>query len=140
MRRSKLSWLALWGALLFSGAALSASSDVTTSPLGVTIVPSSGTSGNKSGSITLTNTFQSVFPSAAGRRTCLIQNTGINDQYVYVGPIAGATKATSFTIGAAAQAGAGGGWFSCQSLNGLVVVDQISITGTTADTFVAIGN
>ena len=49
-----------------------------------------------SSTISVTNTFQSVLVAANGSRFgCSIQNQGTATMYVFAGPIANATKATS---------------------------------------------
>lgn len=87
---------------------------------------------NSSSTITVTNTFQSLFARNANgqRRDCLVQNNGTNQMLVYVGPIAGATAGKSFVLDS-------GTWFACRGTD-LTVQDQISITGTSGDAFTAI--
>lgn len=94
---------------------------------------------NGSGTIAVTNTFQQIFaasarPQAQGgvgpvRSACTIQNNGTHIMYVYFGPIANATTATSSQLAAN------------QSLNcntgPVVLSDQVSITGTSGDVFYA---
>ena len=91
------------------------------------------TSTNLSGTIAVTNTFQSIQASTAGRNGCLIQNQSTtNPMYVYFGAIGVATKAKSFILDTAH-----GLAISC-SVGGLgVLTDQVSITGTAADGFTA---
>jgi hypothetical protein len=111
---------------------------VVTSPSSVGTVNTSGTIGTGGG------TFQSVFaaaghvakPSVAARQGCLVQNTGGNVEYVFVGPIASATEATSYQL-VPPGTGIQGGSISCATLGGGVLQDQISITGTSGDTFTA---
>lgn len=95
-------------------------------------VTGAATCNDRSGTIAVTNTFQSLWVAASGRKGCLIQNTSGHVQYIYIGPIAGATLAKSFQV-------LPNGWFSCRG-GGMVLTDQISITGTTTDTFVAKSN
>jgi hypothetical protein len=110
---------------------------VVTSPSSVGTVHADGT-------IAATGTFQSVFaaaghmakPSLPVRQGCLIQNTGSNTQYVYFGPIASATQASAFQL-APPSTGSQGGSISCSTLGGSVLQDQVSITGTIGDSFVA---
>lgn len=106
-----------------------AQSPVSTYPLGAATT-------NVSTTITLTNNFQSVFAQSSTRRSCVIQNTGVNTMWVYFGAIAGATKAKSFPLAPASSAGSPGGFVSCNN-GSTVVTDQVSITGTTGDTFTA---
>lgn len=98
---------------------------VTTQPKGVTTLNSSGT-------IAVTNTFQSIWPKSTnvqGRLSCTVQNTGSNTMYVFFGPLADATAAKSVSLSA-------GQSVSC--LNGVVVLqDQVSITGVGGETFYA---
>ena len=91
------------------------------------------TSTNLSGTISVTNTFQSIQVSTAGRNGCLIQNQSTTDpMWVYFGAIGGATKAKSFELDSTH-----GLAISC-SVGGLgVLTDQVSITGTSTDGFTA---
>lgn len=118
---------------------------VTTLPSPVLVCPSqTSCPNNASSTIASTNTFQNLFTgitaftpgSGSGRRGCLIVNTSANVMYVYVGPIALATTSNSVALAAAPSAGLQGGAFNCNG-NGIVVVDQISITGTSGGTFAA---
>lgn len=106
----------------------------------VLTAPNGVSSSNSSGTITVTNTFQQIFASAIGgtrvRQGCLIQNNGSNTMWVFAGPLASATKATSYTLIPPA-AGVQGGSFSCSTGAGSVLQDQISITGTATETFTA---
>jgi hypothetical protein len=96
----------------------------------VTTTPYQATSVVGSGSVAVTNTFQSVLASSATRRGCRLQNTSANTIYVYVGAIAGATTAQSLQLTTK-------GSFDCAS-GGIVITDQISVTGTAGDTFVTV--
>jgi hypothetical protein len=91
---------------------------------------------NASGTIASTNTFQSVFSSAYNRHGCLIQNTGANFEYVFFGPIASATKAKSVALQPPTSTSQGGS-VGCGVGVGGTLSDQVSITGTAADTFFA---
>lgn len=109
----------------------------------VVTYPNPVTSVDASSTITVTNTFQSVFTAAGGtgsaraaRQGCLIQNNGSNTMWVFAGPIANATKATSFQL-IAPTTGVQGGSFSCATGGGGILQDQISITGTSGDAFTA---
>lgn len=97
----------------------------------VTVAPLTST--NLSGTIAVTNTFQSIQISTAGRKGCLIQNQSTTDpMWVFFGPIGSATKGTSFELDSTH-----GLAISC-SVGGLgVVTDQVSITGTGTDAFTA---
>ena len=83
---------------------------------------------NGSTTITLTNTFQSVFV-AVKRGGCAIQNNGTHTMWVYFGAIANATKAGSVVL-------SGGNMANC-NVGNTTLVDQVSITGTTGDAFYA---
>jgi hypothetical protein len=88
------------------------------------------TSTNLSSTIAVTNTFQSIQVSTAGRNGCTVQNNDTNTMWVFFGAIGGATKAKSIVL-AAGQA------VSC-AVGGLgVLTDQISITGTSTGVFFA---
>lgn len=118
--------LSLGLSLLAPGLALSQTQTI--SPYGVR-------STNASGTIASTGVFQSVFlaiPAGTTQRRygCVIQNTSTHTQYVFFGPIASATTSNSFQLGAQQT-------IACQNNDGTVLQDQVSITGTTSDTFVA---
>lgn len=88
---------------------------------------------NVSTTIAVTNTFQSLWAadtSTTGRSSCAIQNKGTADpMYVYFGAIAGATIAKSIKLVTNAV-------LNC-SVFGVVLRDQVSITGTATDAFYA---
>lgn len=107
---------------------------VTTLNAGVSSVHADGT-------ISSNSAFQSVFASAIAtpqrpRRGCLIQNLGSHTEYIWVGPIASATSPASYAL-VPPGTGVQGGSFSCATGAGAVLQDQISIQGTSADTFAA---
>lgn len=102
----------------------------------VSTVPSAATTANASASVTLTNTFQQVFAQNSARRGCAIQNTSTSVMYVYFGAIAGATIPKAFPLAPASAAAYPGGSISCL-VGGIVLTDQVSVTGTAAATFVA---
>lgn len=84
---------------------------------------------NVSGTIAVTNTYQSVIARNTSRSGCTVQNTGTNTMYVFFGPLADATAAKSVKL-AAGQA------VSCN--NGPVTLtDEVSITGTATEAFFA---
>ena len=88
-----------------------------------------GATSNLSSTIAVTNTFQSIQTLNSARSGCLVQNNGTNSMWVFFGPIASATKAKSVVL-AAGQA------VSCNA-PGLLVVDEVSITGTSTEAFYA---
>jgi hypothetical protein len=103
--------------------------------------PSSASTLNASGTIAVTNTFQSVFAAAAplgSRQGCLVQNTGTHTMNVYFGPVANATLTNSFQIVPIGSSGPNS--ISCSTGAGGVVQDQVSITGTATETFTATRN
>lgn len=115
-------------ALLILGASLPAlaQSPVTTYPYGVT-------SHNDSTTVTVTNTFQSIWIASTGltgRSGCAIQNNGSATMYVYFGPIANATTPNSVKLST-------GQSLNCETVGGVVIKDQVSITGTSGDRFYA---
>ena len=122
--------------LAFGVSYANAQTPVTTQPYGVRTL-------NASSTITITNTFQSVFAAnsttfpntATGRSSCTIQNNGANTMWVYFGPIASATKGASFALSAGTSSVAGQS-VNC-SVGGVVLQDQVSITGTSGDAFYA---
>jgi hypothetical protein len=85
---------------------------------------------NLSGSITTTNTFQSIQGQTNNRNGCLIQNNGTHTMYVYFGAMTNATTSNSVQLSV-------GQSVSCAINGDLVVQDAISITGTSGDTFFA---
>lgn len=90
------------------------------------------TTHNDSGTIATTGTFQSIWAASTntrGRAGCTVQNVSATTQYVFFGPIASATTATSVTLAA-------GQPVSCVN-GGIVLQDQVSITGTTGAKFYA---
>lgn len=96
------------------------------------------TSTNLSGTIAVTNTFQSIQAANTSntRKGCLIQNNGSNTMWVFFGPIGSASKGASYQI-APASASAAGQAISCANGAGGVAQDQVSITGTSGDAFTA---
>ncbi len=108
----------------------SAQTPVVTRPHGVTNT-------NGSGTIAVTNTFQSVFAQTQSsfgnsvlRGGCMVQNnSAANPMYVYFGPIGSATLATSVKLKA-------GDSVTC-AVGGSVLRDQVSVTGTAGDAFYA---
>jgi hypothetical protein len=102
-----------------------------------TVTVAALTSTNLSSTISVTNTFQSIQASTAGRNGCLIQNNSqANEMWVFFGPIGSATKATAFGL-PPGTATTPGGSIAC-AVGGLgVLTDQVSITGTATDTFTA---
>jgi hypothetical protein len=117
--------LAGLGALLMLAGAASAQAPVVTWSKGI----ASGVSGNASSTITGTGTFQSLWASNALRNGCTVQNNGSHTMYVFFGPIASATEGLSVELAA-------GQSVNCQ-FGGLVLQDQVSITGTSGDAFYA---
>lgn len=103
-----------------------AQAPVITQPYGVTSV-------NASGTIAVTNTFQSIFAASTGltgRVSCAVQNKGAADpMYVYFGAIAGATIAKSVKLTTNTM-------MNC-TVFGMILKDQVSITGTATDAFFA---
>lgn len=94
--------------------------------------------GDASGTITTTNSFQQIWPQASlqqPRRGCLVVNNSTDRQWVFFGPTP--TKATAIPLEPATATSALGGWVSCASGAGGALQDQVWITGTSGDTFVA---
>ena len=102
-----------------------AQSPVITQAYGVTTKNSSSTIGS-------TGVFQSLWAATVlpqRRAACTVQNNGTHTMYVFFGPIASATTATSITLAA-------GQSVTCNT-TGSTLQDQVSITGTTSDAFYA---
>lgn len=91
------------------------------------------TSSNLSSTVAVTNTFQSIQVLTAGRNGCTIENQSTtNAMWVFFGAIGSATKGSSFILDTSH-----GLAISC-AVGGLgVLTDQVSITGTAADAYVA---
>lgn len=90
-----------------------------------------------SGTIVSTGVFQSVVAAGVpntqqGRLGCVVQNRGNQNMSVFFGPVAAATISTSVVV-------APGASVTCSPTgSNVVVTDQVSVTGTTADEFLAI--
>ena len=123
MRLNKLS------ALLFSCALLAPLS----ARAATVVVPSQLGSAPLSGTIAVTNTFQSIQAFNSNRSGCLIQNQSSTDaMWVYFGPIASATKGGAFLLDATH-----GLQISCSVGGTSALRDQVSITGTATDAYAA---
>ncbi len=124
------SWLA--AALLgLSCVGLRAQAPVVTQPQGVTSFDASST-------IATTDTFQLVWDvPAQGRKRmgCLVLNNSTHRQWVYFGTTP--TKGTSVPMEPATVDNGLGGYVSCSAGGGVVLQDQVWITGTTGDSYVA---
>lgn len=99
----------------------------------VVTTPYAVTSSNNSSTISVTNTFQSIWVANTGNRGragCTIQNNGTHNMNVFFGPITNATLNNSIVIAA------NGGYVLCVN-GGIVLQDQVSITGTSGDAFFA---
>ena len=108
----------IWGVILFLSLCWPAHS--TTPTVAFTTTANS--------TISVTNTFQQVLAQNTNRASCLIQNQGTHTMYVYFGAIASATTSNSYQI-APAQT------ISCSVNSGIVLGDQVSITGTAGDAY-----
>lgn len=85
---------------------------------------------NLSGTLAASSTFQSIAAYDVNRSACLVQNNSANKMYVYFGPIANATTGASVVLDI-------GKSVSCN--NGpIVATDQVSISGTSGDAFLAV--
>ena len=101
-------------------------SPVTTIPFGL------NNNDNESGTIAVTNTFQSVFVANPGRSSCLIQNNSAsNKMFVAFGVTpTPATTPTSLSLAAGAST-------TCENVGGSVIKSTVQITGTSGDQFYA---
>lgn len=81
-----------------------------------------------SGTVTLTDSFQTIKTADDQRRGCLFQNKGTNTLFVFYGALASATKDGSFEVLTKL-------YFST-NVGGVNNSDTISITGTTGDKWV----
>lgn len=102
-------------------------------PVATSPVVATSAGGNSSSTISVTNTFQQIWPANVApqyRRGCTVQNNGANNMWVTEGiPFASATKAKATVINP-------GGVYNCQ-FGGMVLVGEIAITGTSGDAFYA---
>lgn len=116
--------LVLLGLLALGPLSASAQAPVITNPTPVL-------STNLSSTIASTNVFQSVIVqnTALRRSGCTIVNYGSNTMWVFFGALASATKAASVQLAANQP-------LYCQ-IFGIVLQDQVSITGTSGDAFFA---
>lgn len=115
--------------LLFALALLFFSTPVIAQQTFITKPYSVNSANNVSSTITVTNTFQSLWAATTIRVGCTVINYGSNTMWVFFGPIASATKATSvqLSVGQAVY---------CNSDN-VVLNTQVSITGTATEAFYA---
>lgn len=113
----------LFAVLLLAPAWAFAQQPVLTQPTGVTSIDYSGT-------IAVTSTFQKVFDASTGTRGrlgCSVTNNGAATMFIYLGAIADATTPKSMQL-------ASGATYNCAS-GGIVVLDQLNITGTSGQAF-----
>jgi len=88
--------------------------------------PVTASSNPVSGTIAVTNTFQTLLASNGGRRACVFQNNGAHTMYF--------SLAVTPTLGNSLQVLPGVAYY-CAGLSNVVVGDTISITGTAGDAF-----
>ena len=131
--------LRMWGLGL---AALLATAFPAAAQQQVLTVPLPALSGDASGTITTTNTFQKIWGasglsgapttgSAGARHGCSVQNNGSHTMYVTESTgVAASTTSNSWQIPSS------GGVFNC-NFGGVVLSGEIDITGTSGDAFVA---
>lgn len=110
------------GLLILAGNA-NAQGLVTTQPLAVTSVISSS-------SISSTSVFQVAIASSTNRKGCQLQNTSGNTMYVYIGSPAAATTSGSIQLLTKQT-------YNCTN-GGIVLTDQINVTGTSGDTYTTV--
>lgn len=99
-----------------------AQNPVLTNPTGRTAVASGST-------IATTNTFQTLFASNDRRSGCIVQNNGTHNMYLNIVSRTTATLSNSAVI---IPGGTGG----C-ALYGTVITGEISLTGTSGDSYYA---
>lgn len=83
-----------------------------------------------SGTIAVTNTFQSALNANGNRNGCTLQNQGSHTMFIYAGQPTAATTSASLQI-------APGQIFNCGANATTVITDGIAVTGTAGDGFVA---
>ncbi len=84
---------------------------------------------NNSSTIAQGGVYQSVYSQTLSRAGCTIQNNGTHTMWVYFGPIASATHGASVQLSA-------GQALNC-NVGNTILIDQVSVDGTTADAFFA---
>lgn len=114
--------LAIAGFVMAGVSGVEAQQAVVTSPIARSVL-------NASGTIGVTNTFQSLWTQNSVRVGCTVQNNDSNAMWVYFGPIANATKANSVLLDP-------GQVLNCSN-SGVSATDQVSITGTSTGAFFA---
>jgi hypothetical protein len=85
---------------------------------------------NLSGTVSVTNTFQSIQGQTNNRQGCTIQNNGTHSMYAYFGACANATTRNSALLNT-------GQSLFCSVGGNTVLIDQVCITGTAGDVFYA---
>lgn len=90
-----------------------------TAPTGVASNPVSGT-------IAVTNTFQTLIALNASRRACVFQNNGTHNMYFSIAPSPSLTNSLILVPGA---------FYYCSGPANVTITDAISITGTAGDAF-----
>ncbi len=88
--------------------------------------PTGASSNPVNGTITVTNTFQSLITMNASRKGCTFQNQGTHT--MYISAAVSPSLANSFQV-------PGGGYFYCSGPSNIVVTDALQITGTSGDAF-----
>ncbi len=116
--------------LLLAGLFLIAGASLALAQTPVVTQTSKFSNANASAIIGATGAFQSIWLTNTNRNDCIVQNNGAASMYIYFGTIASATTPNSLTLAA-------NGIFRCAN-SGIVVNDQISITGTISQEFFAI--
>ena len=88
-----------------------------------------------SGTIAVTNTYQSVTPLNLSRSGCTFYNNGTNTMYIYLDFTGGSTPPVGNTKSVSLN---GGSNFSCTVAGNTVLGDKIWVTGTANDTFLLV--
>lgn len=102
-----------------NGLAVNCTNCSPTAPTGLASNPVSGT-------IAVTNTFQTLIASNAARRACVFQNNGTHNMYFSIAPSPSLTNSLIVVPGA---------FYYCSGPANITITDTISITGTSGDAF-----
>lgn len=97
----------------------------------VTTTPFQATSVISPNTVSATGTYVTAITSSATRRGCLLQNTSANTLFLWLGSITGITTPKGLQVLTKAS-------FSCSMGGGIVITDDISVSGVAGDTYVIV--
>ncbi len=96
----------------------------------VTTTPFQATSVISSNTVSVSGTYVTAITSSATRRGCLLQNTSANTLFLQIGTPTGATTPKSLQLLTKL-------FFNCAS-GGIVITDDINVSGVAGDTYVTV--